>query len=82
MSLELFFAPTQEFQGKLEVGEVVLIQVEMVIGLPGPPGTIGNLAEAISQDENNKLKLGDDNKLFVNDDLNPDPLVYYILAKG
>lgn len=82
MSMELYFAPSQEFQGKLEVGEVVLVQVDMVVGLQGPPGSIGNLSEAISQDAHNRLALGADSKLFVEDGLTPDPLMYYILAKG
>lgn len=45
-------------------------------------GGLGNLSQAISADANNRLKIGEDEKLFVQDDFTPDPLAYYILAKG
>lgn len=37
---------------------------------------------AISSDPNNRLEHGNDSGLYVRDDLVPDPLAYYILAKG
>lgn len=36
----------------------------------------------ISQDQDNRLIKGSDQGLYVRDDLTPDPLAYYILAKG
>lgn len=36
----------------------------------------------ISTDLNNRLKTGTDGKLYVEDNFNPDPLAYYILAKS
>lgn len=45
-------------------------------------GGLGSLSEAISEDENNRLKIGADEKLYVEDSFSPDPLAYYILAKG
>jgi hypothetical protein len=51
----------------------------LTIGEQGPPG-IG--AAEISSDPNNRLTFGTDLKLYVSDDLIPDPLNYYILAKG
>lgn len=54
-------------------------------GPPGPPGKdapgAGD-APLISEDLDNRLTQGSDNGLFVRDDLIPDPLAYYILAKG
>lgn len=39
-------------------------------------------ASAISADADNRLIAGTDGKLFVSDTLNPDPLMYYILARS
>lgn len=54
-------------------------------GPPGPPGKdapgAGD-APLISEDPDNRLTQGSDNGLYVRDDLTPDPLAYYILAKG
>ncbi len=41
---------------------------------PAPP--------AISADPGNRATLGTDNGVYVRDDLIPDPLAYYILAKA
>lgn len=49
--------------------------------LRGPPSPPGDLAQ-ISTDPNNRLKLGTDQRLFVSDDLNPDPLAHYLLERG
>lgn len=46
------------------------------------PGMPAGVEQAISADPDNRLKRGADNKLYVHDDLTPDPLAYYILAKG
>jgi hypothetical protein len=54
-------------------------------GPPGPPGKnapgAGD-APLISEDPDNRLTQGSDDGLYVRDDLIPDPLAYYILAKG
>lgn len=50
-------------------------------GPPGPPGD-GNAVALISADTSNRLRTGTDAKLYVPDDLTPDPLAYYILAKN
>ncbi|SEI23599.1 hypothetical protein [Pseudomonas asplenii] len=55
-------------------------QVEVItIGGQGPPGID---AVEISSDPDNRLTLGSDRKLYVSDDLTPDPLLYYILARS
>ena len=54
-------------------------------GPPGPPGKSApgsGDAPLISEDPSNRLTQGSDNGLYVLDDLIPDPLAYYILAKG
>ena len=50
----------------------------LLLDLGGPAGA----EVAISSDADNRLALGSDQKLYVRDDLTPDPLAYYILAKG
>jgi hypothetical protein len=47
-------------------------------GLPGRNGS----EASISTDQNNRLTRGTDDGLYVKDDLTPDPLAYYILAKA
>jgi hypothetical protein len=54
-------------------------------GPPGPPGKNApgsDGAPIISEDPNNRITQGTDGGLYVLDDLTPDPLAYYILAKG
>ena len=53
-----------------------------VVGVPGPavPGT-GGPAPQISADPGNRATAGTDGGVFVRNDLVPDPLAYYILAK-
>ena len=53
-----------------------------VVGVPGPamPG-VGSGA-GISADPGNRATAGSDGGVFVRDDLVPDPLAYYILAKA
>jgi hypothetical protein len=53
--------------------------VAVTAGEQGPPG-VG--AAEISADPSNRITFGSDLKLYVSDDLIPDPLAYYILAKG
>lgn len=45
------------------------------------PSTPGNGA-TISTDPDNRAALGTDGGVYVRDDLTPDPLAYYILAKA
>ena len=49
-------------------------------GVPGPQGKDGQTH--ISADTPNRLRWGSDGGLYVPDDLVPDPLAYYILAKA
>lgn len=62
--------------------------VVVMAGEQGPPGPPGKSAPGagdaplISEDPDNRLTQGSDNGLYVRDDLTPDPLAYYILAKG
>ena len=51
-----------------------------VQGVPGPPGKDGQTH--ISADTPNRLRWGSDGGLYVPDELAPDPLAYYILAKA
>ena len=63
----------------------VLIETPIAQGPPGPPGKDGPGSEdapIISADPDNRLTQGSDNGLYVSNTLNPDPLAYYILAKG
>jgi hypothetical protein len=41
-----------------------------------------DIAPKVSADPNNRAVLGSDNGVYVSDDLNPDPLAYYILARS
>jgi hypothetical protein len=47
----------------------------------GPQGPAGPPA-MVSADPNNRLVTGSDSGLYVPNDLTPDPLSYYILAKA
>lgn len=51
------------------------------VALRGAPGVAGDAAQ-VSSDPNNRLKLGTDSRLFVSDDLSPNPLNYYLLERG
>ena len=53
-----------------------------VIGVPGVTTPGSGSAPQISADPNNRATLGSDGGVHVRDDLQPDPLAYYILAKG
>jgi hypothetical protein len=63
----------REYAITLEFPEVEVL----VIGEQGPPGVA-----SVSADPDNRLTYGTDGKLFVADTLNPDPLMYYILARS
>ena len=52
-----------------------------VVGVPGP-ATPGTGAGGISADVGNRATAGSDGGVYVRDDLVPDPLAYYILAKA
>ena len=52
-----------------------------VVGVPGP-ATPGTGAGGISADAGNRAIAGTDGGVYVRDDLVPDPLAYYILAKA
>lgn len=47
----------------------------------GPPGKNGTDGSAVSKKEKNRITKETDG-LYVSDDLTPDPLAYYILAKN
>lgn len=51
-------------------------------GPPGPPGVGAEGVPVISADQDNRLTRGADAGLYVRDDLIPDPLAYYILARS
>ena len=65
-------------------------QIVTVIGRPGPqgppgppgPGSGPGGGPVISDDLGNRAVAGSDGGVFVPDDLIPDPLAYYILAKA
>lgn len=60
-------------------------QIVTIVGVQGPPGPPGAGADGvpiISTDADNRIKQGGDGGLHVLDDFTPDPLAYYILAKG
>lgn len=57
------------------------VETEMSTGLRGAPGKPGVGAAEVSSDPNNRLEQRNDG-LYVSNDLTPDPLAYYILAKG
>lgn len=67
----------REYAITLEMHEVTVITA----GEQGPPGRDGLGALQISQLSFNRLEAKPDG-LYVSDNLTPDPLAYYILAKG
>ena len=54
----------------------------VVRGVPGPAGPSGVGEAGISADPGNRATSGTDGGVYVRDDLVPDPLAYYILAKA
>jgi len=60
------------------VKEEIVIVEACQQGLPGRNGS----EASISTDPDNRLTRGTDDGLYVKDDLAPDPLAYYILAKA
>lgn len=73
------FAPTDGAPGQVlaRSGNADRPRETVWVDLPSGPG-----AANISADQDNRLTRGSDNGLFVNNDLTPDPLAYYILSKG
>lgn len=74
-----------EYAISLEPDSETLIVTAGEQGPPGPPGKSApgsDGAPIISEDLNNRITQGTDGGLHVLDDLIPDPLAYYILAKG
>lgn len=62
-----------------QVVTVVEDSISFIESAPqGPPGP----SAYISADASNRLTHGTDAGLFVQDDLTPDPLAYYILSKA
>lgn len=62
-----------------------VVETPAMQGPPGPPGASapgGGGAPLISSDPDNRLVQGTDGGLHVLNDLTPDPLAYYILAKA
>ena len=72
--------PTYEMLELAEQGPPGPPGPQGVQGVPGPQGKDGQTH--ISADTPNRLRLGSDGGLYVPDDLVPDPLAYYILAKS
>lgn len=71
---------------ELELPDVLLLRVveppaelpaDIAMAIPSMSG-----ASAISADPGNRATLGTDSGVYVRDDLVPDPLAYYILAKA
>ena len=60
--------------------EPEVIETPVAQGPQGPRGKTGYAAE-VSKADKNRLTRKEDG-LYVSDDLKPDPLAYYILAKG
>jgi hypothetical protein len=64
-------------------GSMTMTVETSTIPVRGPRGFGTGAGEAaISTDPLNRLKPGSDGGLYVSNDLDPDPLAYYILAKG
>lgn len=62
-----------------QVVTVVDDEISIIESAPqGPPGP----SAFVSADPSNRLTHGTDAGLFVQDDLIPDPLAYYILSKA
>lgn len=57
------------------------VHVTTTVGVRGPQGPGGGDAPAISDDPENRARLGTDGGVFV-PELAADPVAYYILAKG
>lgn len=72
-------------EGHTEIIEAempALIETAATQGLRGARGPMGPMGEVkVSDEDKNRLTRKQDG-LYVSDDLKPDPLAYYILAKG
>lgn len=71
----------REYIAALQLPEIHLVE-QGGQGPPGPPGPPGDATVEISGDPDNRLERGSDQGLYVRDDLIPDPLAYYILARS
>ena len=88
--LALEIPATETAQASVEYAVALTVPELQVVtlGEQGPPGPPGLDAPGsggtpiISADPANRLIQGNDGGLHVLDDLVPDPLAYYILAKG
>ena len=63
---------------------VIVVQdcENIIVVAPAQQGPAGTSGADISSDPENRLTTGSDGGLYVSDDLSPDPLNYYLLAKG
>lgn len=61
---------------QVEIQSLPPPQIEVMIGGPSI------VTPKISEDPDNRAARGTDGGVFVSDDLTPDPLAYYILARG
>ena len=79
------FEVLDQATGQLEREYAVALEMPamevITVGGQGPPGRNGNDATTVSAEPDNRLEAKPDG-LYVKDDLTPDPLAYYILAKG
>ena len=85
--LELLSLPrTEMLEREVPTYEMLLFSEQGPPGPPGPQGAAGAPGKDgqthISADTPNRLRWGSDGGLYVPDDLAPDPLAYYILAKA
>ena len=72
MSEKLFAPGDRDYIDKLNTLH------EQVVAIGGE----GELLPKISADPNNRAEAGSDGGVYVSDDLNPDPLAYYILSRS
>ena len=74
LELEFDAPPSLELRMRREPEE---LPADMGVLIPSAPG-----GAAVSADPGNRAQTGTDGGLYVRDDLVPDPLAYYILAKA
>lgn len=83
-TLELTLLGSESVQLVPEL-QSVLLESQITLGIPGRDGKDGTIEHPellVSEEAGNSLIVGGDNKLYVPDDIETDPLAYYILAKG
>lgn len=74
LELEFEAPPTLELRMRRAPEE---LPADMGVLIPSAPG-----GAAVSADTGNRAETGTDGGVYVRDDLVPDPLAYYILAKA